>query len=56
MSDVICVFDVGDVSDELIDSFFEAEVEMERSICRDVVCTSRRDEEGKTKEMRGKLR
>uniref|UniRef100_A0A3Q2XV67 Sorting nexin 13 n=1 Tax=Hippocampus comes TaxID=109280 RepID=A0A3Q2XV67_HIPCM len=31
---------------ELIDSFFEAEVEMERKICRDVVCTSLKDEEG----------
>ncbi|XP_057210976.1 sorting nexin-13 isoform X2 [Triplophysa rosa] len=35
-----------DAADELIDSFFEAEVEMERSVCRDVVCTSRKDEEG----------
>lgn len=30
-----------------MDSFFEAEVEMERKICRDVVCNSRKDEEGK---------
>lgn len=30
-----------------MDSFFEAEVEMERKICRDVVCVSRKDEEGK---------
>lgn len=30
-----------------MDSFFEAEVEMERKICRDVVCTSHKDEEGK---------
>lgn len=37
----------GDIMDELVDSFFEAEVEMERKICRDVVCTSHRDEEGK---------
>ncbi|KAM6959519.1 sorting nexin-13 isoform 1-T1 [Aplochiton taeniatus] len=35
-----------DVTDELVDSFFEAEVEMERKICRDVVCTSHKDEEG----------
>ncbi|XP_014873548.1 sorting nexin-13 isoform X3 [Poecilia latipinna] len=35
-----------DIMDELVDSFFEAEVEMERKICRDVVCTSHRDEEG----------
>lgn len=37
----------GDITDELIESFFEAEVEMERKICRDVVCTSHKDEEGK---------
>ncbi|XP_026088287.1 sorting nexin-13-like isoform X2 [Carassius auratus] len=35
-----------DSSEELLDSFFEAEVEMERKICRDVVCMSRKDEEG----------
>ncbi|MEQ2289627.1 sorting nexin 13, partial [Ameca splendens] len=35
-----------DITEELVDSFFEAEVEMERKICRDVVCTSHRDEEG----------
>nr|XP_019963108.1 PREDICTED: sorting nexin-13 [Paralichthys olivaceus] len=35
-----------DITDELVDSFFEAEVEMERKICRDVVCTSNKDEEG----------
>ncbi|XP_036411358.1 sorting nexin-13-like [Megalops cyprinoides] len=32
--------------EELLDAFFEAEVEMERKICRDVVCTSPKDEEG----------
>ncbi|KAK1785514.1 hypothetical protein P4O66_018872 [Electrophorus voltai] len=32
--------------DELLDAFFEAEVEMERKICRDMVCTSHKDEEG----------
>lgn len=37
----------GDITEELVDSFFEAEVEMERKICRDVVCTSNKDEEGK---------
>lgn len=37
----------GDITEELVDSFFEAEVEMERKICRDVVCTSHKDEEGK---------
>ncbi|XP_017282310.1 sorting nexin-13 isoform X3 [Kryptolebias marmoratus] len=35
-----------DITDELVDSFFEAEVEMERKICRDIVCTSHKDEEG----------
>uniref|UniRef100_A0A672KR57 Sorting nexin 13 n=1 Tax=Sinocyclocheilus grahami TaxID=75366 RepID=A0A672KR57_SINGR len=42
----ICVFVAGDAPEELLDSFFEAEVEMERKICRDVVCMSRKDEEG----------
>lgn len=37
----------GDVTEELLDSFFEAEVELEKKICRDVVCTSHKDEEGK---------
>ncbi|XP_072561604.1 sorting nexin-13 isoform X2 [Paramormyrops kingsleyae] len=32
--------------EELLDSFFEAEVELERKICRDVVCTAPKDEEG----------
>ncbi|XP_036394647.1 sorting nexin-13-like isoform X2 [Megalops cyprinoides] len=35
-----------DSSEELLESFFEAEVEMERKICRDVVCTTPKDEEG----------
>ncbi|XP_068189394.1 sorting nexin-13 isoform X1 [Antennarius striatus] len=35
-----------DITEELVESFFEAEVEMERKICRDVVCTSHKDEEG----------
>uniref|UniRef100_A0AAZ3SRR9 Sorting nexin 13 n=1 Tax=Oncorhynchus tshawytscha TaxID=74940 RepID=A0AAZ3SRR9_ONCTS len=35
-----------DLSEEMVESFFEAEVEMERSVCRDVVCTSLKDEEG----------
>lgn len=39
-------FSTGDDPDELLDSFFEVEVEMERKICRDVVCMSRKDEEG----------
>ncbi|RVE66977.1 hypothetical protein OJAV_G00112560 [Oryzias javanicus] len=35
-----------DITEELVDSFFEAEVEMERKVCRDMVCTSHKDEEG----------
>ncbi|XP_055732579.1 sorting nexin-13-like isoform X1 [Salvelinus fontinalis] len=35
-----------DLSEEMVESFFEAEVEMERNVCRDVVCTSLKDEEG----------
>ncbi|KAK1172935.1 sorting nexin-13 isoform X1 [Acipenser oxyrinchus oxyrinchus] len=37
---------IKDEPQELVESFFEAEVEMERKICRDLVCTSPRDEEG----------
>lgn len=40
-------FLTGDITEELVESFFEAEVEMERKICRDIVCTSHKDEEGK---------
>ncbi|XP_035286822.1 sorting nexin-13-like isoform X1 [Anguilla anguilla] len=32
--------------EDLLDAFFQAEVEMERKICRDVVCTVRKEEEG----------
>ncbi|XP_051948728.1 sorting nexin-13-like isoform X2 [Xyrauchen texanus] len=35
-----------DAPDELLDSFFEAELEMERKICRDMVCMSHKHEEG----------
>ncbi|XP_005991338.1 sorting nexin-13 isoform X2 [Latimeria chalumnae] len=35
-----------DMADELVDTFFEVEVEMEREVCRDMVCTSSKDEEG----------
>ncbi|KAI4885844.1 hypothetical protein NFI96_012906 [Prochilodus magdalenae] len=35
-----------DAPEELLDVFFESEVEMERKICRDMVCTSHKDEEG----------
>ncbi|KAI1902512.1 hypothetical protein AGOR_G00045520 [Albula goreensis] len=34
-----------DDPDELLDAFFEAEVEIEKRICRDVICTSAREEE-----------
>lgn len=43
----LAFFRAGDITEELVDSFFEAEVEMERKICRDMVCTSRKDEEGR---------
>uniref|UniRef100_A0A8C9RN71 Sorting nexin 13 n=1 Tax=Scleropages formosus TaxID=113540 RepID=A0A8C9RN71_SCLFO len=36
----------GRTATELLESFFEAEVEMERKICRDVVCTAPKEEEG----------
>ncbi|XP_039592097.1 sorting nexin-13 isoform X2 [Polypterus senegalus] len=35
-----------DAPEEFVNSFFEAEVEMEKKICRDLVCTSPKDEEG----------
>ncbi|GCC29132.1 hypothetical protein chiPu_0007569 [Chiloscyllium punctatum] len=34
-----------DVSEELVDTFFEVEVEMEKEVCRDLICTSVKDEE-----------
>ncbi|KAM8771318.1 sorting nexin-13 isoform 4-T4 [Rhynchonycteris naso] len=33
-------------AEELVDTFFEVEVEMEKNVCRDLVCTSPKDEEG----------
>lgn len=33
-------------AEDLIDTFFEVEVEMEKDVCRDLVCTSPKDEEG----------
>lgn len=33
-------------AEELIDTFFEVEAEMEKDVCRDLVCTSSKDEEG----------
>uniref|UniRef100_UPI00398E6799 sorting nexin-13 isoform X6 n=1 Tax=Pristiophorus japonicus TaxID=55135 RepID=UPI00398E6799 len=35
-----------DASEEFVETFFEVEVEMEREVCRDLVCTSINDEEG----------
>ncbi|XP_025900615.1 sorting nexin-13 isoform X1 [Nothoprocta perdicaria] len=35
-----------DEAEELVDTFFEVEVEMEKEVCRDLVCTSPKDEEG----------
>ncbi|CAL1589983.1 unnamed protein product [Knipowitschia caucasica] len=35
----------GDKQGEMVDCFFEAEVELERTVCRDMVCTSPKDEE-----------
>ncbi|XP_070582620.1 sorting nexin-13 isoform X6 [Erythrolamprus reginae] len=35
-----------DGAEDLVDTFFEVEVEMEETICRDLVCTSPKDEEG----------
>ncbi|XP_061106275.1 sorting nexin-13 isoform X1 [Conger conger] len=40
-----------DDPEELLDSFFEAEVEMERTLCRDVVCTMPKEEEGFLKDL-----
>ncbi|XP_070471950.1 sorting nexin-13 isoform X11 [Equus przewalskii] len=33
-------------AEDLVDTFFEVEVEMEKNVCRDLVCTSPKDEEG----------
>ncbi|XP_063308466.1 sorting nexin-13 isoform X2 [Pelobates fuscus] len=40
-----------DVADDLVDMFFEVEVEMEKFVCRDLVCTSSIDEEGFLKDL-----
>ncbi|KAM6451054.1 sorting nexin-13 isoform 4-T4 [Liasis olivaceus] len=37
---------IKDGAEDLVDTFFEVEVEMEETICRDLVCTSPKDEEG----------
>lgn len=33
-------------AEDLVETFFEVEVEMEKDVCRDLVCTSPKDEEG----------
>uniref|UniRef100_A0A8C5PT09 Sorting nexin 13 n=1 Tax=Leptobrachium leishanense TaxID=445787 RepID=A0A8C5PT09_9ANUR len=38
-------------AEDLVDTFFEVEVEMEKIICRDLVCTSSKDEEGFLKDL-----
>ncbi|XP_053117029.1 sorting nexin-13 isoform X3 [Hemicordylus capensis] len=35
-----------DTAEDLVNTFFEVEVEMEKEMCRDLVCTSPKDEEG----------
>ncbi|XP_069814903.1 sorting nexin-13 isoform X4 [Dendropsophus ebraccatus] len=35
-----------DAAEDFVDTFFEVEVEMEKIVCRDLVCTSSKDEEG----------
>lgn len=40
------IFCCIDQAEELVDTFFEVEVEMEKEVCRDLVCTSPKDEEG----------
>ncbi|XP_061269627.1 sorting nexin-13 isoform X4 [Bos javanicus] len=37
---------VKGTAEDLVDTFFEVEVEMEKDVCRDLVCTSPKDEEG----------
>ncbi|XP_053322437.1 sorting nexin-13 [Spea bombifrons] len=40
-----------DVTEDLVDTFFEVEIEMEKTVCRDLVCTSSKDEEGFLKDL-----
>ncbi|KAE8596405.1 hypothetical protein XENTR_v10016090 [Xenopus tropicalis] len=40
-----------DKAEDFIDTFFEVEVEMEKCVCRDLVCTSSKDEEGCLKDL-----
>lgn len=41
-----CSFLSAGTAEDLVDTFFEVEVEMEKDVCRDLVCTSPKDEEG----------
>ncbi|XP_030057370.1 sorting nexin-13 isoform X2 [Microcaecilia unicolor] len=40
-----------DAVEDFVDTFFEVEVEMEKEICRDLVCSSPKDEEGFLKDL-----
>ncbi|XP_044151728.1 sorting nexin-13 isoform X2 [Bufo gargarizans] len=40
-----------DSSEDFVDTFFEVEVEMEKMVCRDLICTSSKDEEGFLKDL-----
>ncbi|KAM5156929.1 sorting nexin-13 isoform 2-T2 [Mantella aurantiaca] len=40
-----------DAAEEFVDTFFEVEVEMEKVVCRDLICTSSKDEEGFLKDL-----
>ncbi|XP_077124851.1 sorting nexin-13 isoform X1 [Ranitomeya variabilis] len=40
-----------DTAEDFVDTFFEVEVEMEKIVCRDLVCTSSKDEEGFLKDL-----
>ncbi|XP_069504602.1 sorting nexin-13 isoform X3 [Ambystoma mexicanum] len=40
-----------DASEDFVETFFEVEVEMEKEVCRDLVCTSHKDEEGFLKDL-----
>jgi hypothetical protein len=43
---VLNSFFFSGTAEDLVDTFFEVEVEMEKEVCRDLVCTSPKDEEG----------
>lgn len=48
MNKVCFFFFCVDQAEELVGTFFEVEVEMEKEVCRDLVCTSPKDEEGQS--------